>query len=264
MAFWNRKEEYPMVGYVEEGMWSGLSNILPVTNKDVRSLSKEQEVALVEEIHDEFYSSSEKEESKAQALLDSIIVDKKLQDKVNTLNALGFVGCKEVDEFRKQESKINPSRILIDTINAYRVMYPNHKFITKEEVVRICKKYSLVLGDCNRFIGNIPDRNLKDIKDFVIADQHQLWSVFNSFGNSQEMFGNVTGMNGYAQKVSNFAICAPLKDMDVRGMRLDGVELKKVQPPDPVVLCKVPQGFIIVTAWGPEADDELVKNHNNN
>lgn len=61
---------------------------------------------------------------------------------------------------------------------------------------------------------------------------------------------------------SPYKICAPIKDMDAKGMRLFGTKL--VNYPDPVVLFPVEMGYIIVTAWGDEASDELVVNQNFN
>lgn len=62
-----------------------------------------------------------------------------------------------------------------------------------------------------------------------------------------------------------FLICAPLKDMDVEGQTLKNKvffvpKLIKVEVPDPVVLHRVDGGFIVVTAWGDEANDPIIKN----
>jgi len=58
-------------------------------------------------------------------------------------------------------------------------------------------------------------------------------------------------------------ICAPLKDMETKGMELKGYHLVK-HIPDPVVLQPVAGGYLIVTAWGDEASDENVVNPINN
>lgn len=60
-----------------------------------------------------------------------------------------------------------------------------------------------------------------------------------------------------------FKICAPIKDMDTDGHELKGHKLV-VHVPDPVVLHPVKNGYLIVTAWGDEASDELVVNEINN
>lgn len=57
-------------------------------------------------------------------------------------------------------------------------------------------------------------------------------------------------------------ICGPLKDFDMKGKRVVGNRLLNI--PDPVVLCPVEGGFIIVTAWGDEASDPIVVNQEMN
>lgn len=61
---------------------------------------------------------------------------------------------------------------------------------------------------------------------------------------------------------NSLQICAPLKDMDITGMRIRDNRLQDI--PDPVVLQAVKGGYLIVTAWGDEASDELVVNEINN
>lgn len=59
-------------------------------------------------------------------------------------------------------------------------------------------------------------------------------------------------------------ICAPKKDMNVKGKTKVGfqwLEKKRVTFPDPVVLKPIKGGYLILTAWGDEASDELVVNH---
>ena len=57
-------------------------------------------------------------------------------------------------------------------------------------------------------------------------------------------------------------ICAPLKDMNTKGMRVRNHKLEDF--PDPVVLYPVAEGFIIITAWGDEASDPEVVNQQMN
>jgi hypothetical protein len=67
-----------------------------------------------------------------------------------------------------------------------------------------------------------------------------------------------SGFPGRLEKAS-MQICAPLKDMDTRGMRQVGHKLVR-EIPDPVVLQPVKHGYLIVTAWGDEASDPNVVN----
>lgn len=64
--------------------------------------------------------------------------------------------------------------------------------------------------------------------------------------------------DGHLERVT-LQICAPIKDMDTKSMTLKDYKLIK-NIPDPVVLQPVPGGYLIVTAWGDESEDELVKN----
>ena len=60
-------------------------------------------------------------------------------------------------------------------------------------------------------------------------------------------------------------ICAPVKDMDIKGLELaDGYKLQKIHVPDPVVLQPVKGGYLILTVWGDEASDPIVTNEINN
>lgn len=58
-------------------------------------------------------------------------------------------------------------------------------------------------------------------------------------------------------------ICAPIKDMNTEGLRIrDGYKLEHI--PDPVVLQPVIGGYLILTAWGDEAEDPIVVNNKMN
>ena len=66
----------------------------------------------------------------------------------------------------------------------------------------------------------------------------------------------------------NLEISAPQKDFNMKGMELKGLKLSKIEIQDPIVLKPVffkgKKHYLIVTAWGLEASDELVVNQNNN
>ncbi|MFA7289591.1 MAG: hypothetical protein WC055_12010 [Melioribacteraceae bacterium] len=64
--------------------------------------------------------------------------------------------------------------------------------------------------------------------------------------------------------VAPLEIVAPLSDFNTDGMELKDFTLSKIEIPDPIVLKPVFHGnkkhYLIVTAWGLEASDELVVN----
>lgn len=80
-------------------------------------------------------------------------------------------------------------------------------------------------------------------------------SFFSVGGDYLQIIGNANG--------SSLKICAPISDMDTKGMDLNGYHLTR-HIPDPVVLQPVVGGYLIVCAWGDEASDELVVNQNHN
>ena len=62
---------------------------------------------------------------------------------------------------------------------------------------------------------------------------------------------------------SELLICAPKKDMDLKGLSKIGsifTSMTTVTVPDPVVLQPVKGGYLILAAWGEEASDEIVVN----
>lgn len=67
---------------------------------------------------------------------------------------------------------------------------------------------------------------------------------------------------------SPLEICAPIKDFKKDLMELKDFKLSKIEIPDPIVLKPVffkgKKHYLIVTAWGDEASDELVLNQNHN
>jgi hypothetical protein len=66
-------------------------------------------------------------------------------------------------------------------------------------------------------------------------------------------------VHGNLDLYAGLKICAPIKDMKIENMiLLDGYKL--VSDPDPVVLQPVIGGYLIVSAWGDEASDDIIIN----
>lgn len=77
---------------------------------------------------------------------------------------------------------------------------------------------------------------------------------------------------GYVERIriyetKKMLICAPKKDLDLKGLKKIGAiftSFTTITVPDPVVLQPCKGGYLIITAWGDEASDELVVNQNQN
>lgn len=261
---------------------------------------------VIEEIHETFYTEVDKLLASAK-IANSLDTDKQdLIEKCARLKALGFTNTKEVKEAEAEIARLDElkrdneaKKTLIEAINYFSFKYPNYKFITEKSVEKICAKYNLVYGAIDRYIGTVPDKNLKHIEDFRVLEDDECfvyeelrYSMFGGgersmrkeyktsehFKREQELKNNP---DYYRQRMMMhrmdyreinmkcpLEIAAPLKDFNMEGMEAKGHKISKIEIPDPIVLKPVifnnQKHYLIVTAWGIEAGDELVVNANHN
>jgi hypothetical protein len=238
----------------------------PVGTTIARNYPKE-----VLEIHNEFNTAADKLVEEANSILKKHESLDKV--KVERLLNLGFKKAQQVEEGYKAIKEIKMSKEQIDLLNYYKKEYPLNKFITEEQVKIICHKYNLVCGDVTRFKGFVPEKNLREIERFKLKSKDEnpdrslcTWGenegkMFNDKGDAGRRY---SGIYKLLKGTSVLEICAPVKDMDTSGLRIeDGYRLVK-HVPDPVVLQPVNGGYLILTAWGDEASDPLVVNEINN
>jgi len=262
---------------------------------------------VIEEIHETFYTEVDKLLASAK-IANSLDTDKQdLIEKCARLKALGFTNTKEVKEAEAEIARMGElkrdneaKKTLIEAINYFSFKYPNYKFITEKSVEKICAKYNLVYGAIDRYIGTVPDKNLKHIEDFRVFEDDECfieedlyynqwngqersmrknYKTFSKWNEEQERKSNHDYM--MSQFRSSFdhrtrsinmkcplEIAAPLKDFNMEGMEVKGHKISKIEIPDPIVLKPVifnnQKHYLIVTAWGIEAGDELVVNANHN
>jgi hypothetical protein len=271
---------------------------------------------IIDEIHETFFTEVDRllAEAKISKSLDTDKQD--LIDKCKRLKKLGFTNTKEVKEAEEELKRLEQlkkenenKKNLIDAINYFTVRYPQYKFITEESVKKICKKYNLVYGMIDRYIGTVPDKNLKHIEDFKVLEEDEAWlyeyGYYSSFDNSKTVSNRKISskketltekarkkaeydalpleykmtlrphlyMNSYIRDYTvdmehPLEIAAPLKDFNMTGLEVKDFKLRKIEIPDPVVLKPVvfnsAKYYLIVTAWGQEASDEIVVNQNMN
>lgn len=314
--FWKRKKQEEPVGMVMSAPKAVVKE-----NFDYQIPAHYPED--VKEIHHEFYSASDRA---LQEVLD-ILKNNEINDqKIHRLRSLGFNQVPEVIEGYKKLQTFNDAEQRQNLLVYFREKYPMNKFINEDQVITICEKYNLVVGEVSRFRGFVPDKNLKDIENFKLRKGDEFvpsftlfdvrtkrfyaaeefaeiewearigkgrfrrgtswthlnktiteggegyWSVIDIF----DMKGTRLENEGWSYKLmlgsshpyftSPLVICAPPDQMDMSGMEKVGHRIQKqvVLPKDPVVLKPVRGGFLIVTAWGPEASDPLVLNENHN
>lgn len=257
---------------------------------------KQKTQELVKEIHKEFLNEVDVLLKEAGIIKEPPSVNNDVISRAEILRKIGFVSSKEVQDAEIEMNKIRSTeaenlakQVLSDAINYFSVKYPCYKFITEESIKRICTKYSLVFGESGDYIGTIPERNLKTIEEFAIDEddkyidmetkrlkwlQEQHNSAMNEADDSKKAemmryFSHISDIYFRMRPLDNgkLKIAAPRSDFKTENMRVDGHTIKKGVP-DPVVFQPVQfkgkKFYLIVTAWGDEAGDELVVNQKMN
>jgi hypothetical protein len=254
---------------------------------------------LVDEIHTAFLTEVDRLLQQAKILLPTN-TDTELILKAKRLKELGFTSTAEVSkanvaeqkkyEIEKENKKKDE---LVRAITYFSINYSLYKFITQESVNAICEKYGLVYGEIARYKGTVPDKNLAEIEQFKVKDDDECYVESLIYKDTKTVLRQMY-LTKYrhdriiARKASDndslassmfltkssetvnmkcpLEIAAPIKDFNMNGMEVKDYKLTaKIQPVlDPVVLKPVIFGstkyYLIVTAWGKEAEDDIVVN----
>lgn len=274
--------------------------IAEVPKADLRGKSTKE---IIEEIHESFYTEVDRLLHEA-GISNTIETDKQfLIDKCTRLKALGFTNTAEVKEAEAEIKRMDDLKrdneakeVLIEAINYFSFRYPNYRFITEESVKKICQKYNLVYGKIDRYIGSVPDKNLKHIEDFKIVENDECFvyeetysspninaeiSLLKKYRSISEYNADRARMDSSGFRIERYhmslefghrvidmkcplEIAAPLKDFNMSDAEVKDFKISKIEILDPVVLKPVifkgQKHYLIVTAWGEEAGDEIVVN----
>ncbi len=228
---------------------------------------------VVEEIHNEFFQASENLLKEAENILKESKT-KVISKGLRLLN-LGFKKTSQSTEAEKVEVSLTLSKQDKENVFYYQKRYPFNKFIAKAQVKKICHKYNLVCGNVDLFKGFVPEKNLIEIENFKgVKDKDtdsiisistwgsRMGKIYYDNGRQADDFPSIFKKEGHGDILQ---ICAPIKDMDTKGMEIsEDYRLIKKSPPDPIVLQPVKGGYLIITAWGDEASDPDVINPINN
>ncbi|HQV53945.1 MAG TPA: hypothetical protein PLX17_00440 [Chitinophagaceae bacterium] len=244
---------------------------------------------LVAQIHSDFDTATERLLNEAKSILAKNIDTSKGE----ALRKLGFVSSKPSIDSAEDIRTKQESEQLAKHIEYYSTFYPNSKFITEKEVEKICKKYGLLCGNVGYYIGDVPDKNVTEISKFKLREEdckkHACgWYKYEYISRGVLSRGfylpcaENQGSYGWIKTSANwrrgdtlirtdikqkseyekpeFKICASVKDFDMNQMRVtDGYKLEQ-NIPDPIVLQPVNGGYLIVSKWGLEGQDESLVN----
>lgn len=239
---------------------------------------------VIQEIHDTFYTEVDRLLAEAGIKYSLETEKEEVLSKGNRLKALGFRKAHSVSEAEEEEKRLrelnhkNQEKVaLIEAITYFSNKYPKYKFITEESVIKICSKYGLIYGEVGRYKGNVPEKNLQDIENFNIETEDKCcFYTIRGFKYEEKHYCKVdrkqpTTLDSFSfheyeseTYICPFEIVAPKEDFDMTESEIKGFKLQDIPIPDPIVLQPVFHGgkkhYLIVTAWGLEGEDELVKN----
>ena len=226
-----------------------------------------QEVT-VKDIHNAFYSAQD------ELLRPLVEVDVDPGNQGSNLKKLGFNMHPKVLAWENAVRQVNENRRSMNAMGALVHLYPDIKFITLTQVNALCTKYGLVFGPINRFVGDIPQKNINDMLKFSIAREHRCSIVELPMSSGLSGFGGSTRKIAYelGGKTNRGNVTpAPMEIVANREMfrASDMIQMgnQLVQRnPDPIVLMPVCYAsemlYAVVTAWGEEAKDVVNERHN--
>ena len=187
--------------------------------------------------------------------------------------------------------------------NDYKRKYPQNSFILEAQLKRLCEKYNLFVRDPKFFLGDVPKVNISEMmkfrvhlddlqspirgrlcedRDFTLYNGEWLYELpckmgfdFKRRGPQYSVaLGNIKRLNYRGTQLFPKVIqVAAIKDLfapqafersNARILSTAELEPQAQVDTDPIVLVKTKHGYLIVTAWGDEANDELVLNINKN
>lgn len=220
------------------------------------------------------------------------------------LDSIGFTNSKIVNKLKEFDKvkditvsnkvKLNKESEEISKIVSYmQEKFPFHKFIFYSQVINICEKYGLYLGGSSLYGGDIPIKNINEMKNFPM-DRYFGINFGNNIGldipklkGSEPICAYEKGYNEYNNsKKPSMYICAPYKEFIHKGTSTVGKEIfldsglsikdiietvrvRRIMVKDPIVLLPVYSnsmgiGFLVVTKWGEEANDSSLVVPGNN
>lgn len=231
-------------------------------------------------IHNEFNKASEIALEETKAMLKELDVND--NDRMSRLYKLGFTRVPKAKAQKDIKDRRSAALAKANRYTHWKLKYPNNKFISEKDTAIICKKWNLILGDIGLFTGYVPVENQGEIakfklkkwdiiikrrseygSDFIHMNFYKLKWFLNRAQIANVMGGKEILDEGYFYQLAaknTMQIAAPVSQMHIpANFRLDDYEIKEKPPEDPIVLQPVRRGYLIVTAWGDEADDPIIK-----
>lgn len=158
-------------------MFKKLFSTPQVTQPKKQQPQSSYEVAVIEEIHDSFDRASNEALDAAKKIIADNEISESKEAHVEMLLKAGFHNAKQVAETNELRHKRIVANQRAEKVMYFQQKYPQYKFIFADQVDAICKKYNLVCGDIDRYMGEVPVKNLKEIINFKIHEDDFVYNV---------------------------------------------------------------------------------------
>lgn len=220
---------------------------------------------LIKKIHTEFDEAQDRLLMEAQKLLSTTVEEKELEV-AERLREVGFGSTPLAQKVYEREHTKALAKRKAELISYYKYTYPFLKFITIDELDRICKKYNLIYATVSRYIKDVPEKNLRDIENAQPLKEEDRYNadIYAQIKAEKQNPFNRVPMNSsfisYLQsridhEKEELFIAAPKDHFNLRGLVQDGFGFFRPKVKDPIVFRYVRGGVQIITKWGLEAED---------
>lgn len=238
----------------------------------------------------------------------------KLLKKAQDLEAFGFTNTptpknkgiidenianisQEIESLKKE---IREKKWLEETVAKYSLEYPTFKFIPTETMIKVMKKYDLILGETCVYAKEIPNQALDILHGFKNKIKQEKYFIDARFSSPRFNSGETNpvltyfsvrkseSVLGYEKKVnyikSNLKIIAPESHFENRMIQSGSIQIptfvinedtreyeinlaklnaevkKNTEVLDPILCLEVDEGYIVLHAWDEEAHIPEIKN----
>lgn len=117
---------------------------------------------LIAEIHAEFDTAQDRLLKDAHEVLKSANLN--VVSVSDRLKSIGFKNTPTAKRGTVIKSDVVKSKDEAKVIEYFSSTYPFLKFLTEPELERICKKYNLIFAPVDRYIEDVPEKNISDIE----------------------------------------------------------------------------------------------------
>ena len=123
------------------------------------------QLELIERIHQDFDTAQERLLSEAKRILEGAkTTEMPTVEAAKRLKLFGFINTPIAKRGAEIMEKMEMSKKEAELIQYYMKEYPFLKFLTVEELDRICQKYGLIYATVDRYKEDVPIKNLEDIE----------------------------------------------------------------------------------------------------